>query len=165
MIDTNGIYLDEISLKSPSKLQTLNYDVILDYDSMYKPKILSSFDLAINTILMLLMMKPGQYPSIPELGIDIESYLFEYDDDIKLPSIIKDKLMNQCNRLNIIGLEIDVRFDKTYDGTSALVVDIQGNQRLCYGADSSRIIIGISYDKLNRLYVRKIPIYERSNIT
>lgn len=158
MLDTEGIYLDDVRLKYPVKLQTLNYDVVLDSDSMYKPKVLSTFELGINTILMLLLMKPGQYPSIPELGIDIESYLFEYDDDVKLPSLIKDKLLNQCNRLNVIGLDIDVRFDKTADGISALVVDVQGNQRLCYGLDSSHIIIGISYDKLNRLYVRKISI-------
>lgn len=158
MLDTEGIYLDDVRLKYPVKLQTLNYDVVLDSDSMYKPKVLSTFELGINTIIMLLLMKPGQYPSIPELGIDIESYLFEYDDDVKLPSLIKDKLLNQCNRLNVIGLDIDVRFDKTADGISALVVDVQGNQRLCYGLDSSHIIIGISYDKLNRLYVRKISI-------
>lgn len=158
MLDTEGIYLDDVRLKYPVKLQTLNYDVVLDSDSMYKPKVLSTFELGINTILMLLLMKPGQYPSIPELGIDIESYLFEYDDDVKLPSLIKDKLLNQCNRLNVIGLDIAVRFDKTADGISALVVDVQGNQRLCYGLDSSHIIIGISYDKLNRLYVRKISI-------
>lgn len=158
MLDTEGIYLNDVRLKYPVKLQTLNYDVVLDSDSMYKPKVLSTFELGINTILMLLLMKPGQYPSIPELGIDIESYLFEYDDDVKLPSLIKDKLLNQCNRLNVIGLDIDVRFDKTTDGISALVVEVQGNQRLCYGLDSSHIIIGISYDKLNRLYVRKISI-------
>lgn len=158
MLDTEGISLDEIRLKYPPKLQTLNYDVVLDSDSMYKPKVLSSFELGINSVLMLLLMKPGQYPSIPELGIDIESYLFEYEENVKLPSIIKEKLLNQCNRLNVIGLDIDVRFDKTADGTSALVVDIKGNQRLCYGSETSHIIIGISYDKLNRLYVRKVSV-------
>ncbi len=158
MLDTKGIYLDEIRMKYPPKFQTLDYDIVLDHDSMYKPKVLSSFELGVNSLLMLLVMKPGQYPSIPDLGIDIESYLFEYDDNPKLPSIIKEKILNQCNRLNIIGLDIDVRFDKTYDGTSALVVDIKGTQRLCYGSESSHIIIGISYDKLNRLYVRKVSV-------
>lgn len=158
MLDTEGIRLDEIRLKYPPKFQSLNYDVILDSDSMYKPKVLSSFDLGVNSVLMLLMMKPGQYPSIPELGIDIESYLFEYDDNTKLPSIIKEKILEQCNRLNVVGLDINVLFDKTSDGTSALVVDIKGSQRLCYGSESSHIIIGISYDKMNRLYVRKVSV-------
>ena len=80
-LDTKGIWLDEVSGKYPENFQYLKYDVALDYDSMYKPKILSSFESGINIILTLLFMKPGQYPSIPELGIDIESYLFRYSDD------------------------------------------------------------------------------------
>lgn len=158
MLDTKGITLDEIKRKFPPKLQILNYDVALDYDSMYKPKVLSTFELGVNTILTLLFMKPGQFPSIPELGIDIESYLFEYADDKRIPTDIKNKLIDQCSYINIIGLNIDVRFDKTSEGTDALVIDIAGNEYISYGNESSHVIIGISYDKLNRLYIRKLYI-------
>ena len=122
MLDTVGITLSEVNGKYPQKLQSLNYDVVLDSDSMYKPKVISTFELAVNTILTLLFMKPGQYPSIPELGIDIESYLYEYSDDKRIPSAIRNKLIDQC------------------------------------GNESSHVIIGISYDKLNRLYVRKLYV-------
>ena len=157
-LDTVGITLDEIRHKYPPDFQVLNYDVLMDSDSMYKPKVISSFQLIINSILMLLFMKPGQYPSIPELGIDIESYLHEYSDDKNIPMEIKNKLLEQCNRIDIIGLDIDVRIDKTSDGLDALVVEVSGNEYLGYGDESSHIIIGISYDKLNRLYVRKLPL-------
>ena len=81
MLDPKGIYLDEINRRYPKSCQPLGYDVLLDTDSMYKPKIIPSFELTVNSIITLLMMKPGQYPSVPELGLDIESYLFEYSDD------------------------------------------------------------------------------------
>ena len=158
MLDTVGITLSEVNGKYPQKLQSLNYDVVLDSDSMYKPKVISTFELAVNTILTLLFMKPGQYPSIPELGIDIESYLYEYSDDKRIPSAIRNKLIDQCNYIDIIGINIDVRFDKTSDGFDALVIDISGNEYVCYGNESSHVIIGISYDKLNRLYVRKLYV-------
>lgn len=158
MIDKKGITLAEVKGKYPPSFQSLNYDVLLDVDSMYKPKVISSFEMIINSIIMLLFMKPGQYPSIPELGIDIESYLHEYSDDKSIPMQIKNKLIEQCNRISIIGIDVDVSIDKTNEGVDALLIEVTGNDYLTYGSESGHIIIGISYDKLNRLYVKKIPI-------
>lgn len=157
-LDEKGITLDEIRHKYPPDFQVLNYDVLLDSDSMYKPKIISSFQLIVNSILTLLFMKPGQYPSIPELGIDIESYLHEYSDDHTIPMTIKNKLIEQCNRIDIIGIDLDVRLDKTSEDVDALIIEISGNEYLTYGNEGAHIIIGISYDKLNRLYIRKIAL-------
>lgn len=157
-LDEKGITLSEIRHKYPPDFQVLNYDVLMDSDSMYKPKVISSFDLIINSILTLLFMKPGQYPSIPELGIDIESYLHEYSDDKTIPMNIKNKLIDQCNRIDIIGVDIDIRFDKTSNNMDALVIEISGNEYISYGNESAHIIIGISYDKLNRLYIRKVAL-------
>ena len=122
-LDTVGITLDEVKNKYPQKFQSLNYDVALGYDSMFKPRVLSSFELGMNTIMTLLFMKPGQYPSIPELGIDI-----------------------------------DIRMERTSEDLHALVIEITGTERLGYGNQSNHVIIGISYDKMNRLYVRKLPL-------
>ena len=153
-LDTKGITLAEVTNKYPKTFQTLGYDVLLDTDDTYKPKVISTLEMCINTILTLLYMKPGQYPSIPELGIDIESYLHEYADDPNIPSEIENKLRDQCNRLEMVGLTFKCYIDKTSDGVNALVVKVNGNDQLAYGLDSSNIIIGITYDKLNRLYSR-----------
>lgn len=159
MLDTKGIYLDEVNRKYPSTAQSLGYDVLLDVDGLYKPRVISTFELAVNAILTLLVMKPGQYPSIPELGIDIESYLFEYADDQMIPAKIKEKLQNQCNRLDITGLDYDVYIDQLNDGTNALVITIQGTDvTYVNGKRENRpikLLVGISYDKLNQVYVRK----------
>lgn len=154
-LDEKGIRLAEVTNKYPRIFQTVGYDVLLDTDSMYKPKIISSFQTCINSILTLLFMKPGQYPSIPELGIDIESYLHEYADDPTIPMKIKSDLMDQCNRIQLTGMNVEVYIEKLDNGINALVVDITGTERLAYGSESNHVIIGISYDKLNRLYVRQ----------
>jgi hypothetical protein len=100
-------------------------------------------------------MKPGQYPSIPELGIDIEKYLHEYADDPDIPNEIKTKLYDQCNRLQTVDITIDVYVEHTNDGSNALIVKVEGSDTLTYGEKHPAVIIGITYDKLNRLYTRK----------
>ena len=74
MLDIKGITLAEVEKRYPSKFQTIGYDTPLELNDLHKPKVLSSFEMCINIILTLLMMKPGQYPSIPELGIDISHF-------------------------------------------------------------------------------------------
>jgi hypothetical protein len=130
----------------------------MDVDAYNKPKVISTFDMCINAILTLLKMKPGQYPSIPELGIDVEKYLHEYADDPNIPGEIKSKLMDQCNRLQTVDIDIDVYIDRSQDGTNALIIKITGSDTLTYGEKTQGVIIGITYDKLNQLYSRKVYI-------
>lgn len=158
MLDTKGITLEEVKSKYPKIFQTLGYDVTLGVDAAHKPNVISSFEMCINAILTLLFMKPGQYPSIPELGIDIESYMHEYSDNPTTCQKILLKLHEQLNRLDIMGISVYVSFDKTDDGLDALLVEVTGNDRNTYGMPSNKVIIGITYDKLNRLYARRYYI-------
>lgn len=155
-LDEKGITLAEVTNRYPRSFQTLGYDVLMDVDDYNKPKVISTFEMCVNVILTLLKMKPGQYPSIPELGIDIEKYLHEYADDPDIPNEIKTKLYDQCNRLMTIDITIDVFVEHDNDGTNALIVKVEGSDTLTYGEESSTVIIGITYDKLNRLYTRKV---------
>lgn len=159
MLDPQGITLAEVDKRFPHSFQKLNYDVLLDYDSTYKPKVISTFQMCVNTIITLLMMKPGQYPSIPELGIDIDQYLHEYADDKSIPATIMNKLYDQCNRLNMaLGLQITCDIDRLSNGMNALIVTVTTNEYLAYGSESGKVIIGITYNELNDLYVRKTYI-------
>ncbi|MBR5296318.1 MAG: hypothetical protein IKU29_00405 [Parabacteroides sp.] len=155
-LDEKGITLAEVTNRYPRSFQTLGYDVLMDVDDYNKPKVISTFEMCVNAILTLLKMKPGQYPSIPELGIDVEKYLHEYADDPDIPNEIKTKLYDQCNRLMTIDITIDVFVEHDNDGTNALIVEVEGSDTLTYGEESSTVIIGITYDKLNRLYTRKV---------
>ena len=57
-----------------------------------------------------------------------------------------------------MGITVNVSFDKTSEGVDALLIEITGNEYLSYGNTTDHVIIGISYDKLNRLYVKKIEL-------
>lgn len=155
-LDPKGITLAEVANKYPRSFQTLGYDVLMDVDAYNKPRVISTFEMCVNAILTLLKMKPGQYPSIPELGIDIEKYLHEYADDPNIPNEIKTKLYNQCNRLDNVDISIEVYIERDNDGTNALIVKVEGSDTLTYGEKHPGVIIGITYDKLNRLYTRKV---------
>lgn len=154
MLDPKGIYLAEIDHKYPRVLQTLGYDVLFDTDEMNKPKVISTFQMCVNSILMLLKMKPGQFPSIPELGIDIDQYLHEYSDDKTIPNTIKSKLEEQLNVIGYVGLTVDVFNDVTEEGVSALIVRISGTERLTYHEKIPTVVIGITYDQLGKMYTR-----------
>ena len=41
-----------------------------------KPKVLTELESYVNDVLMLLFGKPGFYPSIPTIGMDIKQYLY-----------------------------------------------------------------------------------------
>ena len=157
-LDTKGITMAEVGKMFPIDFQPIGYDFAFGTDSMGRPKVLSSFQIGVNAVLTLLFMKPGQFPSIPDLGIDIDSYLHEYSDDENIPIEIKEKLTEQCNRLDIIGLKINVSLEHMEDNKDALLIDITGTESLCYGNETDHVIIGISYDKLNRLYVKQINL-------
>ena len=53
-LDVKGITLKEVTSRYPRQFQSLGYDVAFDVDSMYKPKIVSSFDMAINVVLIII---------------------------------------------------------------------------------------------------------------
>ena len=51
-----------------------------------------------NNFLALLLGKPGFFPSMPELGIYIQSYVYQHFDDIDVGAI-KAEVIRQCDEL------------------------------------------------------------------
>lgn len=60
-----------------------------------EPKMFNESETLVNNLLMLLFMKPGSYPSLPNLGIDIEQYLYIFFDEINVEKIKYD-IAAQC---------------------------------------------------------------------
>ena len=112
MLDEVGITLQEVNKKYPSSIQVLGYDVCMDYDTAFKPKVISTFEMCINIIMTLLFMKPGQYPSIPDIGIDIESYLFEYSDDSTLKTMKTECDTMFANWVGSLVDELTIEFER-----------------------------------------------------
>lgn len=60
-----------------------------------KPKVQTELETVVNDILMILYGKPGFYPSIPTLGMDVRQYLYQQEEDVDTNSI-KNILAAQC---------------------------------------------------------------------
>ena len=67
-----------------------------DYD---RPKVLSTMESYVTDILMILFGKPGFYPSIPTLGMDIGSLLYKFEDEVSAEEL-KTELENQCHEFS-----------------------------------------------------------------
>ena len=64
-------------------------------DNFNNPKMFNESETLVNNLLMLLFMKPGSYPSLPNLGIDITQYLYMFFDEINTNKI-KNDIATQC---------------------------------------------------------------------
>lgn len=73
-----------------------NIDPTFSINDYNKPKMLTNLETYVNNILMLLFGKPGFYPSIPSIGMDIQQYLYKFEDEINVEDI-KNTLAQQCS--------------------------------------------------------------------
>lgn len=60
-----------------------------------RAKVLSESQTIVNNILTILFGKPGFYPSIPSLGMDITQYLYSFADNFDT-DFLKSQLAIQC---------------------------------------------------------------------
>lgn len=74
-------------------------DVGIDKDNFQKSKIYNQTDSLINYILNILVMRPGNMPSMPELGVNIGQYV-QQSMQSKLDSeLIKGLIVSNCEDL------------------------------------------------------------------
>jgi len=99
-------------------------DPVYGVNNFNQTKVLSESETLINNILMILFGKPGFYPSIPSLGMDIEGYLYMFEDEID-PVQIKAQLASQCREFlpNIKDGSMDV-YTTTYKEHVMLIFEL-----------------------------------------
>lgn len=87
----------------------INLNPTFAVNDYQKPKYLSERESKIFDILMVLFGKPGFYPSIPTLGMNIQQYLYMFEDEVSAEAI-KSKLVEQCedfdNDINTEELDV-----------------------------------------------------------
>ncbi len=113
-------------------------------DNFGKQKYLTSIESIGNIILNLFFMRPGTMPSMPELGININSYIYNLTDEVDVDEI-KNKLQSQCSELLpylILG-EIRV-FIQEIKGQDVLMVVLQLE---IDKSDPDTLIYGFAKDK------------------
>lgn len=73
-------------------------EVSFSFNKYNKPKLLDLKTSVANTIINALFMVPGNNPSNPQAGVDINSYFYKYEDSINSEDI-QTALTNTCGSL------------------------------------------------------------------
>ena len=60
------------------------------------PKFHNETETVAFSILNLLFGKPGYFPSMPDLGIDIQQYLYSFWDELDV-NVLKARIIHQCS--------------------------------------------------------------------
>lgn len=71
-------------------------DIGIEKDNFQKSKIFNETDSLINYILNILIMKPGNLPGSPELGVDIGKYVNKNMNNNIDPEAIKGLIVENC---------------------------------------------------------------------
>ena len=90
-------------------------------DDFGRAKYLNETEALANSILNLLFGKPGFFPSMPDLGINIQSILYSFWDEVNVDQL-KAEIVTQCQSFSqyIKTGELDVI--KTYNNSQPLLL-------------------------------------------
>lgn len=133
-------FLSQTHFNNPKKvgeyMETELREADFGLDDFNAPKRLQDEEALSKTILMILFGKPGCFPSLPEIGMDIQSLFYKFADEID-PISIKVQLAYQCS------LVTELITEETLDVT---MVTINGKAVL-------RIIVPSLSTKANNILV------------
>lgn len=139
----------------------IGYDCTFELNDYNEPRLRDEAETLKNIVLLILFMKPGQYPSIPYLGMDIQNRLYSFYDEIDESSITRE-LMEQCQFLGAYIRNGSIVVKKMiYQNMPSLIIYIspkiiddtltEYNSKVNIQNQSTEFYIGISVDELNRL--------------
>ena len=91
-------------------------------------------------ILNLIFLRPGTYPSIPNMGVGLQDYEYEYIDDVK--DNIRNKIEEQVNMFlpDVPLASVEVT-SVEYEGKTILliVISLEDNGQIVTGAVASEV--------------------------
>jgi hypothetical protein len=153
---TKGVVITVASYET----QIIGNDCTFELDTFGKPRLCSTTETLKNVVLYILFSKPGQYPSIPHLGMDIRSLLYNYYDDLS-ETELEDRLVQQCSALYPYVQTGNIRVRKMiYRNMPSIIVYVSTdeNDSVVNGQvsrnrknNSLEFYIGLSVDDLGNL--------------
>lgn len=131
------------------------YDGSFELDRFGNPRVVSDIEMMKNVVMFILFSKPGQYPSLPDIGMDIESLLYSFFDEID-EADLRNKIVAQCTALGWYFERGNINVRKVmYHNKPSLMIHIEGTEELPDDVASSNALeryqIGITFDDLNQL--------------
>ena len=101
-------------------------DVGLDKDNFQKSKVYNQTDSLINYILNILLMRPGNMPGLPEIGINIGQYVQKNMQSQLDSELIKGLIASNCEDLlpYLTSDNVNVGVLQDEDGKDVLMIKI-----------------------------------------
>lgn len=135
----------------------IGYDTTFELNQFNQPRIRSEIETTRDILLFILFSKPGQYPSLPMIGLDIERLLHSYYDSIDVHKLQND-IIAQCDMLNIPFSAGNIAIVKTiYNKQPSLLIKVVGSEVFPKGymkdtyTNPNNYIIGITFDDSDNL--------------
>ena len=135
----------------------IGYDLTFEMNSFGEPRIRSEIETLKDVVLFILMTKPGQYPSLPQIGMNIEKLLYSFYDELD-ENELQSTLVQQCNMLGMYFQNGAIAFKTAKShGQPDLLLQIQGAEMypIGYKKDTNNTnktyLIGITLDDLNQM--------------
>lgn len=136
---------------------SIGYDTTFELNEFNEPRIRSEIETLKDVLLFVLFAKPGQYPSLPMIGMDIASNLYSFYDELNVDEM-KSQIIDQCSILGSYINSNQIMIKKLiYRDQPSLIIDIEGSERFPANykhdqiGNSKRYMIGITYDELNQM--------------
>jgi hypothetical protein len=138
----------------------IGYDLTFELDKFNKPRLCGEAELVKNVLLTILFGKPGNFPSLPNVGMNIQSRLFSFYDEIT-ESGLRDEIIAQCGALGAYFKHNRIYIKKImYKGQPSLLIhvetDFDENAITSLYSDKetddiNKFNIGITFDELDHL--------------
>lgn len=136
---------------------SIGYDCTFELNEFGSPKISSEIETLKNALLFILYSKPGQYPSIPFIGLDFENILYSFYDEIDEEEI-KSKIIEQCSLLGLYFSNITIQIKKMiYQDQPSLLINLSGIEQYPSGymtnknGNPTQYLIGVTMNEIGRM--------------
>jgi hypothetical protein len=136
---------------------SIGYDGTFELNEFKEPKLSSEIEVVKNALLTILFSKPGQYPSLPTIGLDIQNMLYSFYDEIDVDKL-KQQILDQCSALGAYFSDGSIGIKKMiYQNKPSLLIYIQGDESYPSGYKRDSInsvntyLVGITFDELNKM--------------
>lgn len=145
---------------SKKGMTIMSVDPVYGVNDFNRPKVLAEDETYVNNLLMILFGKPGFYPSIPYLGMDVGSMLYMFEDEINVDKI-KTDLAYQC--LDFLPLidngDLDVVVT-TYKGRTMIIFQLP----IIYKKKTTTLTVGVTLNDKGQLIYQFEEVDENVNI-
>jgi len=136
---------------------TVGYDTTFELNEFNEPRIRSEIETIKNVLLFVLFSKPGMYPSLPQIGLNINDMLYTFYDDLDV-NTLKSQITEQCSMLGAYISSGNIQIRKTkYRNQPSLIIQVSGTEKYPPGYktdhknNANQFLIGITYDELNKM--------------